>query len=48
MRLVAFIIAFGASLLPSQFIKMNFATNLIVGTIVYYVVYVAVKRAMDI
>jgi len=48
MRLVAFIIALGASFLPAQFIKMNFVTNLIVSTIVYYVVYVAVKRALEI
>jgi len=48
MRLVPFIIALGASFLPGEFIKMNFITSLIVSTIVYYVVYVAVKRAMEI
>jgi len=48
MRLVPFTIALGASFLPSQIIKMNFVTSLIVSTIVYYIVYVAVKRAMDI
>jgi len=48
MRLVPFTIALAASFLPGQIIKMNFVTSLIVSTIVYYVVYVAVKRAMDI
>ena len=48
MRLVPFIIALGASFLPSEIIKMNFITSLIVSTIVYYVVYVAVKKAMEI
>ncbi len=48
MKLVAAIIAFGASLLPDQVVKMNFMTSLIVSTIVYYVVYVWIKRAMEI
>jgi len=45
MRLVPFTIALAASFLPDQIIKMNFVTSLIVSTIVYYFVYVAVKRA---
>jgi len=48
MRLVPFIIALGASFLPDEIIKMNFLTSLIISTIVYYIVYVAVKRAMKI
>ena len=48
MRLVPFTIALGASFLPDEIMKMNFVTSLIVSTIVYYVVYVAVKRAMEI
>jgi len=48
MRLVPFIIALGASFLPDEIIKMNFLTSLIVSTIVYYIVYVAVKKAMEI
>jgi len=48
MRLVPFTIALAASFLPDKIIKMNFVTSLIVSTIVYYVVYVAVKRAIDI
>jgi len=45
MRLVPFTIALAASFLPDQII---FVTSLIVSTIVYYVVYVAVKRAIEI
>ncbi len=48
MRLVPFIIAFGASFLPDRFFKMNFVTSLIVSTIVYYVVYKIVKNMMEI
>ena len=48
MKLAAAIIAFGASLLPDQVVKMNFITSLIVSSVVYYVVYVWVKRAMEI
>jgi len=48
MRLVPFTIALAASFLPDEFIKMNFVTSLIVSTVVYYVVYVAVKRAMEV
>ena len=48
MKLTAMIIALGASFLPDKIIKMNFISSLIVSTVVYYIVYVAVKRAMDI
>ena len=48
MRLAPFVIALAASFLPDEIVKMNFITSLIVSTIVYYVVYVAVKKAMDI
>jgi len=48
MKLVPFLIALIASFLPDQIIKMNFVTSLIVSTIVYYFVYVAVKRAMEV
>jgi len=47
MNMPAVIIAIGASFLPDQFIKMNFMTSLIVSTIVYYVVYVMVKRSLE-
>jgi len=48
MRLVPFTIAFGASFLPSQIIKMNFVTSLIVSTIVYYLVYKIIKSMLEI
>ena len=43
MKLLPFLIAFLASFIPDEIVKMNFITSLIVSTIVYYV---AIKKAM--
>ena len=48
MRFSAMIIALGASFLPSQIIKMNFITSLIISTIVYYIVYKIIKDMLEI
>jgi len=46
-RMLAMIIGLGASFLPSEIIKMNFLTSLIISTFVYYVVYKIVLNLLN-